>query len=388
MKKTLYSEYFNLILCLFAAAFLAGAFTGQWPWTVSPYNSYVLQACSWLNGRLDLGQNYSWLEIAEFGGKYYISFPPFPSYLILPFAAVFGSGFQSGFIAFASFILAGVYSYKLIKHYSPGCEYAAFYALFATVCSNYFFIGINDWVWFIAQNLCFTLSVAAIYYASCAKGGYSFILWACAVGCRPFSIMYFPLLVLLCYKNSKLKKGNFVLKLIKWGIVPFIIGLSYMTLNFLRFGNPFEFGHNYLPEFIEAENGQFSLTYFFANLPCLVKLPQLTAKGFDFPAFNGMNMFAASPVFILGVYAFVKRIIKGDKAAAIALLCLCIELFFILCHKTMGGSHYGNRYTVDVLPFAMYAIASAGVKKPNALWTALAITGFGLNIGWIIRYFS
>lgn len=388
MKKSVYTDYFTLIICLISAAFLVGAFTGQWPWTVSSYNSYVLQAQAWLEGHLDLGRDYSWLEIARYGGKYYISFPPFPSYIMLPFTAVFGPEFRSGIIAFASFILAGIYCFKLIRHYISNGEHAVFYALFATVCSNYFFIGINDWVWFIAQNLCFTLSVAAIYYAALGKGGYSFVLWACAVGCRPFSIMYFPFLVILCYQNSKLNKGYFMLKLITWGIVPFLIGLSYMTLNFLRFGNPFEFGHNYLPEFVNADKGQFSLSYFFENLPCLIRLPALTAKGFDFPAFNGMNMFAASPVFIVGVIAFAKCIIRGDTAAVTAIVCLCIELFFILCHKTMGGSHYGNRYTVDVIPLVMYAIASGETKKPNIAYIMLAIIGFGLNFGWIIKYFA
>ena len=31
--------------------------------THSPYNSYTKQCNAWLNGRLDLGQNYSWLEL-------------------------------------------------------------------------------------------------------------------------------------------------------------------------------------------------------------------------------------------------------------------------------------------------------------------------------------
>lgn len=388
MKKSIYKEYLTLTVCIAAVIFLVGAFTGQWPWISSPYNSYVLQAESWMKGRLDLGRDYSWLEIARYKDKYYISFPPFPSYIMLPFTAVFGASFSGGIIAAVSFILAGVYCFKLIRRYSPDSEYAVFYALLATVCSNYLFIAINDWVWFIAQNLCFTLSVAAIYYASCGKGAYSFMLWACAVGCRPFSVLYFPLLVLLCYENTKLKKGNFALRLIIWGIVPFIIGLSYMILNVLRFGNPFEFGHNYLPEFSEAPKGQFSVSYFFTNLYSLIRLPALGKKGFDFPEFNGMNMLVASPVFIVGIISFIRCIIKGDKAAIAAVLGLCAELFFILCHKTMGGSHYGNRYTVDVIPFAFYAVAAARVKKPNTLYIALAVIGFGLNFGWIIRYFS
>ena len=43
------------------------------------YKSYSLQAMAWLNGRLDLGQDYPWLELAVFQERYYVSFPPFPS---------------------------------------------------------------------------------------------------------------------------------------------------------------------------------------------------------------------------------------------------------------------------------------------------------------------
>ena len=34
-----------------------------------------------------------------------------------------------------------------------------------------------------------------------------------------------------------------------------------MGYNLARFGNPLEFGHNYLPEFTRAADGQFSFAY-------------------------------------------------------------------------------------------------------------------------------
>ena len=36
-----------------------------------------------------------------------------------------------------------------------------------------------------------------------------------------------------------------------------IIAIMYMYYNYIRFGNIFEFGHNYLPEFLEAEYKEF-----------------------------------------------------------------------------------------------------------------------------------
>jgi hypothetical protein len=71
--------YVIVPLALLGTFWVIAAFTGQWPWQSNPYNSYALQTDSWLKGRLDLGQDYPWLELAIYQGKYFVSFPPFPS---------------------------------------------------------------------------------------------------------------------------------------------------------------------------------------------------------------------------------------------------------------------------------------------------------------------
>ena len=80
--KTKYQKAMDVtavFLIILAVHFVIGAFNGKWPWSGNPYNSYLLQALSWLDGRLDLGSNYEWLELAIYNGKYFVSFPPFPS---------------------------------------------------------------------------------------------------------------------------------------------------------------------------------------------------------------------------------------------------------------------------------------------------------------------
>src|SRR2546427_65328 len=60
----------------------------------SQYNHYALLADAWLHGRLDLGhpppaytQNN---DFAEFQGRYYVSFPPFPAVILLPLVKIAG----------------------------------------------------------------------------------------------------------------------------------------------------------------------------------------------------------------------------------------------------------------------------------------------------------
>jgi len=70
------------------AYFVISIFTGIGITDHNDYNSYALQAHAWLNGRLDLGQNYTYLELAIFKGKYFVSFPPFPSFLLAPYVRI------------------------------------------------------------------------------------------------------------------------------------------------------------------------------------------------------------------------------------------------------------------------------------------------------------
>ena len=58
-------DLLGVLLIILAVHSVVGAFNGKWPWSGNAYNSYLLQAESWLQGRLDLGQNYEYLELAE-----------------------------------------------------------------------------------------------------------------------------------------------------------------------------------------------------------------------------------------------------------------------------------------------------------------------------------
>ncbi len=61
----------------------------------TPFNHYALQADAWLHGRQDIdGGPPAYAmgnDFASFDGKTYISFPPFPAALMLPFVALAGS---------------------------------------------------------------------------------------------------------------------------------------------------------------------------------------------------------------------------------------------------------------------------------------------------------
>lgn len=402
-KKTIKNnsaDYINILLlclCVTAVFFVAWTFTGQWPWKSQPYNSYILQAQSWLEGRLDLGRDYPYLELAIFNNKYYVSFPPFPSYVMLPFILL-GWNSCDGMIAFAVSLLGTVYAFKILRHFNIDSKSSIFFALFLTVGSNWLMTAQNAWVWFIAQNMAFALSLMAIYYALKNKIGLSLAFWACAVGCRPFQILYLPILLYLIYNAHKaVTPEDKVIDIIKkrfTALIPMvIIALSYMLLNFARFGNITEFGHNYLPEFTRSELGQFNIGYIAENLKNIFSVPETQNGIWQYTYANGICIFLISPIFVSYAVYIARSLIKHEKLdirfLILVLATVIVELLSITAHKTMGGAHFGNRYTNDVLPIIFIGIVILLPK--NKSWESvnypLFFIGIAINLIGSIMFF-
>ena len=115
---------------------VAASFTGHWATEENPYRSYALQACAWLNGRLDLGKDYPWLELAIYEGKYYVSFPPFPSLVLLPFAAVLGTNTPDHWISLGFSMIGIIYAIRLYRAITGTYEMAERYVLYYSQSKN------------------------------------------------------------------------------------------------------------------------------------------------------------------------------------------------------------------------------------------------------------
>lgn len=383
-----------------AVFWVIAAFTGMWPWKDNNYNSYTLQACSWLEGRLDLGQDYPWLELAIYEGKYFVSFPPFPSYVLLPFALIFGTATPDHFIAIAVTLIGSIYAVKLVREVAKSDTHIKFWVLMLYFASGYLFVGMNGYVWFIAQSMSFTLSIMSLYYALRGRGGWSLAFWACAVGCRPMLALYGILLCFILWKGWKEHHAKETLwDLIRqkwyWAIGAGSIALSYMILNFARFGSIIEFGHNYLPEFTRTTTGQFNFAYLKENLKNYFRLPQVSENGgpLQFYSADGMAFWLIGPIFLTimaaWIYAMVKKR-KGNLALLLLLPVLAgIHLLIICCHKTLGGWQFGNRYLVDMIPWLFFGLLLWKPQEEKFVrWNIpILVFGFAINlIGTVAAY--
>lgn len=347
----------------------------------SPYNSYTLQALAWREGRVSLGRDYPWLELAVYQGDYYVSFPPVPSLILLPFTLFFGAQTPDNLIilCFALAMLAAIYS--AVRAGGASEMTAAFWAVFLILGSNLLWMCTDGSVWFLAQALNMVFCTLAVCLAVRKRRALSLACVALAVGCRPFSILLFlPLLVFFVEEDYRNTEGLTVLKaaLPQWKllIAPALIGLCYMWYNAARFGNPLEFGHTFLPEFNRGEP-QFSVEFIWRNLKNILRPVTLTESlSLKYSIHDGFLLFLANPFFIV----LCTKLKKLSPSQWTALGCLLLNLLLLLMHRTFGGWQFGARYTVDLLSYALFLCLPRMQERPKRweLWLCAFAVLFNL----------
>lgn len=369
MSKNMDWTFGIMIFLILIAYVLIHDLIGETLFEHNRWDSYTLQAKAWLEGRVSLEQNYECLELAIYKDNYYVSFPPFPSVAMLPWVLLYGIETPNNLIMIIYVMIALTLVYSIARHLKMREILAAFWSVVIVLGCSMFWMSTMGGVWFQAQILNMILCLGAILAMLNNKRVASYICIALAVGCRPFSIVYFFVLVAYYYdkdktsQNSKNKIVDRIKVVVKqWpGIVcAAVVGILYMIYNGVRFDNPFEFGHNYLPEFMESKDGQFNIKYIPLNL-YRIFIRSVTLKknmGLEFSKFNGFNVFIANPIFIIFLVCIIVNIIrKNTNLLNTSIIITVVANILCICmHKTLGGWHFGNRYMVDMIPFVMFYI--------------------------------
>lgn len=356
----------------------------------SNWDSYTLQALAWREGRLGLGQDYSYLELAVYNGDWYVSFPPVPTLVMLPLTFLFGAQTPNNLVVMGYALGSVAVVYHCLRHFSVRPLYCAFWSVFAVMGSNLLWMSTNGGVWFQAQALNFLLCAGAVLCALKGRRVGCLLLLALAVGCRPFSACYFPVFAVMFYLEDRQQhpqEGGWRTAARQWPawIAPVLIALAYMAFNYARFGNPLEFGHNYLPEFTESEYGQFHWRYILPNLYQLFLRPiTLSWSGqLQYPIFNGFMFYLANPFFLVFLARLFQDLFHRRMTWVKALTALAM-LLNILClagHKTLGGWQFGARYMVDLLPFALFYLLADGqpLARPHRWQAAVGVAAVMFN---------
>lgn len=360
-----------IVLCLILGCTLFGP---------SDYNSYTLQAMAWREGRIALGQDYEWLELAVYEGDWYVSFPPVPTIPVYLLTFFFGIDTPDALLV-KLYALVGMLAIYSALSRRGNIKHAAFMALMMTLGGSMLPLILDGAVWYQAQTLAFCLTTCFIALMFSGRLTLALLLYALSVGCRPFNVCYGPLMMLLWFWSKRSRPfGNNVRRLAPGIVLGLTVAAAYAAYNYIRFDDIFEFGHNYLPEFTRSAYGQFSIHHFVENAGrFLFGLPAYwTAEGWKFETF-GCSVFLGNPMLILLLVWYISDVAHRRAGAYqhMTMAVFFVHLALLLLHRTGGGFQLGARYAVDLVPYCLIYMKLK--RRPYAVrrWeAALLISGF------------
>ena len=372
------------LLLLVVLVYAAMCYTSGVHPSAYQHRSYLHQARAWLRGETALAQNYEYLELAEYGGRYYVSFPPVPSVPMLLFSLIWGEDVPGGLILkiYTAIACLAAFSEICRTKRMPLHESIAWAFLLCFACAM-LPITLVSGVWYEAQALAFLFAVCAISALRRGRPTLACICYALAVGCRPFSVLLGPVLLAMYIDDNRrlhVSPRRALIRLLPGLGIGLAIAAAYGWYNYIRFGDPFEFGHNYLPEFTNTQYGQFSLRYavqnwktLFFGSPFIIRDGKLATYEF------GFSMFLSCPILICNLVWLAQDILKRRLTAtkAIILLAGIANVFLLLMHRTLGGHQFGMRYALELVPLCLCWYLLSPERKKLSLWE-FALLMFGL----------
>ncbi len=350
------------------------ALTGKAYLGPSVYDTYTRQAMAWRYGLLHLPHDVKYLELAVYQGEYYVSFPPLPSVVLLPLTYLFGWDTPDNLLVKLYAMGACLLMYAALKRAGYKQWEAGAFSFLICFASSLLPLTLEGAVWYHAQTLAYFLVTAAICLLALDRPTPALLCYALAVGCRPFDVLYgLPLFAVYIAINRRARTPA---KTVARALLPGVcLGLCVAAglglYNYVRFGDPLEFGHNYLPEFSTQGGVQFSLEHVARNVQIfLLGSPLTYANGVWEVPTMGFSMLLACPTLLLmlgwAIMDLSRRTMRVEKA--VVLFTCLLHAFLLLLHRTFGGYQLGARYAVDLVPYTFfYLILTPEKKRPNAV---------------------
>jgi hypothetical protein len=323
----------------------------------------------------------------------YVSFPPFPSVLMMPAVALFGYSVNDVLFTVFFAALNVALMFLLLQHFTrQGLTDRAprenlILALVFAFGTSHFFSSVRGEVWF--TGLVVGVTVNALFILAATRAAHPVLaglLLACGFLTRTPLLfgggVYFALQLLL-HQGRWLGLG--VRETIKRGLLfalPFVplFGLA-LAYNYVRFGSPMEFGHSYIQDGMRPsirEHGLMSFWFLNANLSAaLTNLPVLTT---DAPYLkltrHGLGLLCSTPVFLL-----LLRLRRWDYWTWVMLAAVAATSVPILLYQNTGWAQFSYRFSLDFTPYLFLLLALDRRPLGRSFWVlaiiAVVVQAFG-----------
>ena len=310
-------------------------------------------------------------EIERRRETWYVSFPPGPALAMLPAVALRGTDARDVLITCVLAALIPVVLLRLFdreRGFDEGRGREHLWAVAAwTFASPAAFVGAHGRVWFTAQiagALCLSLYLMSGW--RCRRPALAGLCLGLAVSCRPHLAFAVPFFVNEWWRETRGRDRLWVA--LRFAAPLAIVGAVLMTLNWLRFADPFEFGHRFLDirwQERMQETGIFSLDYLGRNLRCAFSLWPVWGGGpwegrLPKVSLHGSSILLGAP----WLFALVLGRERCPQRWALLVSALAVALPGLLYHNS-GQLQFSYRFAVDWLPLVLVALVfGGGARRP------------------------
>ena len=364
---------------------------------------FVYQADAFLHGQLALTTQppnlNDWVRMGE---RWYVSFPPFPAVVMMPFVALAGLAFNDVFFTIVFAALNVALLYRLLRTWQetePGAalrtewEHAA-HALVFGFGTLAWTCAIRGEVWYTAETLGVTLTLLYLLAAHEAKHpALAGLAVACAAITRTplaFSIVFFVLEALFGKERVRFSELQRVLrdperrvsalkKLVPFALAGLAVAVPMAWMNYVRFGSPSEFGHSHL--YANRVNqqiqqyGLFHYQFLERNLhAAFTRLPELQLHPLKL-GFNGegLSLLVTTPLFAFLLWPRERPRLQRPLWLTTAVV--AVPGFF---YQNSGWFQFGFRFSLDYTPYLLLLLALGGRPLTRAWW-GVALSGVAVN---------
>ncbi len=338
-------------------------------------NLHVLQAQSFAEGRLDVDESIN--DVAVYEDEFFVTFPPFPAFLLTPLVAVFGS-VNTTLIAFILSVFLIFLIRSVLRRLGTDAELSLWLTMAFIFGTGFWFVTkFSFGVWSFAHVVAVIMLFLSIREAFGKKRAWLMAVYlGCAFLSRQLALYSSVFLMAILIDKSDGDWKQMMREILIFGMVFSVFVAAYLYLNFLRFEDPFDTGYYYIagdPLGLLGEKRYglfhyyyipFNFIYMFLQGPHIT-FDGLVPVGMDF---YGTSITFASPFVFLALKARGKKIII---AGAVITVGLCLIHMLLYCNNGWVQINT-QRFTLDFLPVLLVLIAY-GARNVQRTWVYVTI---------------
>jgi hypothetical protein len=320
------------------------------------------------------------------GTTWYMSFPPLPTLLMIPSAAISGRRgndvlptvlIAALILPLALLMLRRLADAKLSTRTLREDLWLVGMLAFGSVL---FFSAVQGKVWYTAHVIGVALALVYAWASIEAKRPIvaGLALGAAALTRTPMAFM-FPLFALEAWRMAEGDRKQLVRTLVRFAIPVIAFAVAGMAYNVVRFGSPTEFGHTYLDVRQQTQIEQWGLAsyhYLARNLAvAFTLLPEFPGRApWIQVGGHGLALWVTTPILLFLLWPREKPAIH--RSLWITVACVALPSLF---YQNSGWVQFGYRFSLDYMVFLLMLLAIGG-RPLTRVGKGLIIAGIVINL--------